>query len=45
MEEMKSREGRIEKMTNDHRSGFWPVIDNNKKIVAENLEETVGGKC
>ena len=45
MEEMKNREGRIEKLTNDHRSGFCLVIDNNKKIKIENLEETVGDKC
>ena len=45
VEEMKNREGRIEKLTNDHRSGFCLVIDNNKKIKIENLEETVGDKC
>ena len=42
---MKNREGRIEKLTNDHRSGLCPVIDNNEKIEIENLEETVGDKC
>ena len=42
---MKNREGRIEKLTSDHRSGLGPVIDNNKKTEIENLEETVGDKC